>query len=88
MVDPEKRKAWELYLRAAARWEPTCEASALLDLLDRSIELHPDFVPAWRMARQLKLRQGRQRLAVGIRDEVSLLSSFTTQTLNLGDDSG
>ena len=39
----------------------------------------------WRMSRQLKMRRGRQRLAVAIRDEVTQVAALTTRGLDLSD---
>jgi DNA-binding winged helix-turn-helix (wHTH) protein/tetratricopeptide (TPR) repeat protein len=54
-----EREAWHLYLRALNRWEPTCEATALLDLLDRATELQPEFVPAWYMLGGIRMTQAK-----------------------------
>ena len=56
---PADREAWHLYLRAVNQWEPTCDAAALLDLLDRAIELQPEFLPAWYMLGGVRITQAK-----------------------------
>ncbi len=56
---PADREAWQLYLRAVNQWEPTCDAAALLDLLDRALELQPEFLPAWYMLGGVRITQAK-----------------------------
>lgn len=46
-LKPRDAEAWRLYLSATVRWEVACSDSAKADLLERSLEIDPDFAPAW-----------------------------------------
>jgi DNA-binding winged helix-turn-helix (wHTH) protein/tetratricopeptide (TPR) repeat protein len=58
-ADPTSRESWQLYLRAVTQWEPMCEAGAAEDMVRRSLELTPEFAPAWTLLAYLRLTQAK-----------------------------
>ncbi len=44
---PNNPEAWRLYLDAVVGWEVACDDRRAVDLLERSLELEPEFAPAW-----------------------------------------
>ncbi|MGB7490712.1 MAG: winged helix-turn-helix domain-containing protein, partial [Thermoanaerobaculia bacterium] len=56
---PERREAWQLYLLAVAETGPVCDEGATAELLTRSVELEPDFAPAWTWLGGVRLMQAK-----------------------------
>ncbi len=86
LPDGEKsRGRLRLFLAAMdeeGRTTEVLEIPAEIELADGDAGNHPD---NWRFSTNLRMRNGRQTIALGVRDEFGAVSAFTTRALTVGD---
>lgn len=84
-AEPNRREAWQLYLRAVTQWEPMCEAGAAEDLVNRALELDPELVAAWTMLAYVRLTQSK--FCAGMMDAFAALTALSDRLFELDPDS-